>query len=195
MNDQSKNQQDNAPEAVQLPLAELMRIRREKIAEMNKKNLSAYPYRFDRTHLISEVLKSFDSFAEKETVVRIAGRVMLKRKMGKSFFAHMRDSSEQIQIYLKFDIVGEEHFALFDSIDLGDIIGCEGTLFVTKTGERTVRVTKFELLTKALHPLPDKHAGLTDKETRYRRRYADLIVNPEVREVFRKRTAIIQAVR
>jgi lysyl-tRNA synthetase class 2 len=84
---------------------------------------------------------------------------------------------------------------LFDALDLGDIIGCEGTLFVTRTGERTLRVGSFELLTKALHPLPDKHSGLTDKETRYRRRYADLIVNPEVREVFRRRSQIIQAVR
>ncbi len=195
MNDQSKNQNDNSPETPQLPLAELMRIRRDKIAELKKKNISAYPYSYKRTHLISELLESFDDLAQKEAVVRVTGRVMLKRKMGKSFFAHIQDSSAQMQIYLKFDVVGEEQFELFNMIDLGDIVGCEGTLFVTKTGERTVRVASFELLTKALHPLPDKHAGLTDKETRYRRRYADLIVNPEVRDVFRNRTAVIQAVR
>jgi lysyl-tRNA synthetase class 2 len=120
---------------------------------------------------------------------------MSNRKMGKVFFADLRDSTERLQIYVRKDDVGEASFKLFDMVDLGDIVGCEGTLFVTKTGERTLRVSSFELLTKSLHPLPDKHSGLTDKETRYRRRYADLIVNPEVRETFRRRTRIIQIVR
>ncbi|MDF1546099.1 MAG: lysine--tRNA ligase, partial [bacterium] len=133
--------------------------------------------------------------SEAEIKVRIAGRIMLKRKMGKSFFADLHDSHERIQIYLKLDVVGQACFELFNSIDLGDIVGCEGTLFVTRMGERTLKVTSLELLSKALHPLPDKHAGLTDVETRYRRRYADLIVNPEVRNVFRMRTRIIQAIR
>ncbi|MEW6411375.1 MAG: lysine--tRNA ligase [Candidatus Zixiibacteriota bacterium] len=178
-----------------MPLADLIKIRRDKIAELKAKNISAYPYRYERTHAIADALKDFDEYAANGTTIRVAGRMMLKRKMGKSFFAHMQDSSDRIQIYLKLDIVGQDQFDLFNSLDLGDIIGCEGTLFVTKTGERTLRVTSFELLTKALHPLPDKHSGLTDKETRYRRRYADLIVNPEVRDVFVKRSQIIQAIR
>ncbi|UCD65167.1 MAG: lysine--tRNA ligase [Candidatus Zixiibacteriota bacterium] len=178
-----------------MPLAELMKIRRDKVREFSDKNVLSYPYRYERTHLIDRALADFDRLAEKETAIRLAGRIMLKRKMGKSFFAHMRDSSGQIQIYLKFDVVGQDQFDLFNTLDLGDIIGCEGSLFVTKTGERTLRVSSFELLTKALHPLPDKHSGLTDKEQRYRRRYADLIVNPEVRETFIQRSQIIKAIR
>ncbi len=192
--DSKKNGQDSA-ETPQLPLAELMKIRADKVRELNQKNINAYPYRYERTHLIAQALDNFDQFAEKETVIRLAGRIMLKRKMGKSFFAHIQDSSGQIQIYLKLDVVGQQQFDLFNTLDLGDIVGCEGNLFVTKTGERTLRVKTFELLTKALHPLPDKHAGLTDKEQRYRRRYADLIVNPEVRDTFVKRTKIIKAIR
>ncbi|UCG63243.1 MAG: lysine--tRNA ligase [Candidatus Zixiibacteriota bacterium] len=172
-----------------------MKIRADKVRELRQKNINAYPYRYERTHVVQQALENFDQLAEKETVIRMAGRIMLKRKMGKSFFAHIQDSSGQIQIYLKLDVVGQEQFDLFNTLDLGDIIGCEGSLFVTKTGERTLRVSTFELLTKALHPLPDKHAGLTDKEQRYRRRYADLIVNPEVRETFVKRTKIIKAIR
>ncbi|UCE24797.1 MAG: lysine--tRNA ligase [Candidatus Zixiibacteriota bacterium] len=186
---------ENQPDQPQLPLAELMKIRYEKIKELNERKISSYPYRYERTHVIRQALDNFDEYAEKETVLRVAGRIMLKRKMGKSFFAHIQDSSDKIQIYLKFDVVGKEQFDLFNTLDLGDIIGCEGSLFVTKTGERTLRVTTFELLTKALHPLPDKHSGLTDKEQRYRRRYADLIANPEVRETFVRRTRIIKAVR
>src|SRR3972149_8960195 len=106
---------------------------------------------------------------------------MLKRKMGKSIFADVHDSTGKLQVYLKLDNVGEEHFSRFEELDLGDIVGCAGTLFTTKTGEKTLKVSKYEILCKSLHPLPDKHAGLTDVETRYRRRYADLIINPENR--------------
>jgi lysyl-tRNA synthetase class 2 len=115
--------------------------------------------------------------------------------MGKASFADVRDGSERLQVYVKLNNVGQEAFDLFDTVDLGDMIGCEGNLFVTRTGERTLKVTSFEILAKALHPLPDKHAGLVDVETRYRRRYADLIVNPEVREDFIKRTRIIRLIR
>jgi len=186
-----------APETsdIQIPLADLIRIRRQKIDTINKLNINPYPYKYERTHAISEVQASFDQLATDSTVVRLAGRIMLKRKMGKAAFADIRDASDRIQIYLKIDEVGQPAFELFDLLDMGDIVGCEGTLFITRTGERTVKVKTFELLSKALHPLPDKHAGLTDVETRYRRRYADLIVNPEVREQFVKRTRIVQAIR
>lgn len=189
-------QTTNTSEAeIQIPLAELIRTRRQKAVDLQKKGINPYPYKYERSHQIEQTLSDFDSLSESETIVRIAGRILLKRKMGKSFFADLHDSSGKLQLYLKFDIVGEETFDLFKTIDLGDIVGCEGTLFVTRTGEKSLKVSSFELLTKSLHPLPDKHAGLTDKETRYRRRYADLIVSPEVREVFIKRTRIIQAIR
>ncbi len=180
---------------VQIPLAELIKIRRDKVKELAQKGINSYPYRYEQTCLIKDALADFDRLAEGEKVLRFAGRVILKRKMGKVFFADIRDSSGRIQIYVRLDNVGQGQFDMFNTIDLGDIIGCEGTLFVTKMGERTLNVTSFELLSKALHPLPDKHSGLTDVETRYRRRYIDLIVNPEVKEIFIKRTKIIQAVR
>jgi len=193
MSDEKK--QTPPGEEIQIPLAELVRTRRAKVRELTRAGINPYPYRYEGVRYIGDILSDFDRLAADATVVRIAGRIMLNRKMGKVFFADLRDSTERLQIYVRRDDIGEDALKLFDALDLGDIIGCEGTLFVTKTGERTLRVASLELLTKALHPLPDKHSGLTDKETRYRRRYADLIVNPEVREVFRKRSRIIQSVR
>jgi len=192
----SNNRPPNeAAEPVQVPLKELIRTRRRKVVQLTEQGVNLYPYRYERSHLIADLHADFERLAAEETVVRLAGRVMLKRKMGKASFADVRDGSERIQIYVKLNNVGQEAFDLFDSIDLGDMIGCEGSLFVTRTGERTLKVTSFEILVKALHPLPDKHAGLVDVETRYRRRYADLIVNPEVREDFIKRTKIIRSIR
>ncbi|MFZ5980534.1 MAG: lysine--tRNA ligase [Candidatus Zixiibacteriota bacterium] len=198
MTDKNKKQENveiTSNAEIQMPLADLIKIRREKVRKLTERNLNPYPYRYEKTHDIKQVLEAFDQLAAGAAVIRLTGRVMLKRKMGKSFFAHIRDNSDQMQIYLKLDIVGQETFDLFNMLDLGDIIGCEGILFVTKTGERTLKVSSLELLAKSLHPLPDKHAGLTDVETRYRRRYADLIINPEVREVFIKRSRIIRIIR
>ncbi|MDZ4723228.1 MAG: lysine--tRNA ligase [candidate division Zixibacteria bacterium] len=190
------NKAEPAPEAeIQAPLADLIRIRREKIRQIREMGINPYPYRFERSHHLNELLENFDTLAANEQSVSVAGRIMTRRKMGKVYFADLRDSSTRMQIYLRKDDVGESAFDLFDMLDLGDIIGCKGTVFITKTGEKTIKVTHLELLTKTLHPLPDKHAGLTDIETRYRRRYVDLIVNPEVREVFVKRTQIIQSIR
>ncbi len=182
-------------EQIQIPLAELIKNRYEKVRKLQAKGINPYPYRYERDYHIRDVLDNFDEFEAQQTRMKLAGRVMLKRKMGKVFFADIHDSTGRIQVYVKINNVGEEQFELFNDIDLGDIIGCEGTVFVTRMGERTLNVTHFELLTKALHPLPDKHAGLQDVETRYRRRYADLIVNPDVRATFVMRTKIIQAVR
>jgi lysyl-tRNA synthetase class 2 len=179
----------------QIPLAELIKIRRDKVNELARRGINPYPYRYERNCFIQSALERFDELLAQKAALRLAGRVIQKRKMGKAFFADIRDSSGRIQIYVKIDNVGKEPFDLFDTMDLGDIIGCEGTLFVTRMGERTLNVASFELLSKALHPLPDKHSGLTDVETRYRRRYADLIANPEVREIFVKRTKIIQSIR
>lgn len=191
----SENKNHNKNEPIAIPLADLIKVRREKVRHFQKEDISSYPYSYQRTHKITELLEQFDTLAEKEEIVRITGRIMLKRKMGKTFFADVMDEREKIQIYVKKDDLDDKCFTFFNSLDLGDIIGCEGVLFVTQMGEKSLRVRSFELLTKSLHPLPDKHAGLTDVEQRYRRRYADLIVNPEVRNVFRMRSQIIQAVR
>ena len=195
MSDENHRNDTHADAEISIPLAELIKIRRDKVLELQSKDINPYPYSYDRSHKIEDALKDFDSLAEGETIISLAGRIMSNRKMGKTFFADLRDATERIQIYVRKDKVGDEQFDVFDTIDLGDIVGCEGFLFTTKTGEKTLKVTSFQLLTKTLHPLPDKHSGLTDTEQRYRRRYADLIVNPEVREVFRMRTRIIQMVR
>jgi lysyl-tRNA synthetase class 2 len=193
MNDNAN--ENSEQQNVDIPLADLIRIRLDKAKQMRESGLEPYPYRYERSCLITSVREEFDHLVESEQPVRLAGRIVLKRKMGKSIFANIRDMSGQLQIYVKLNNVGDDQFALFDTFDLGDIIGCEGTMFTTRTGEQTLNVTSFELLCKSLHPLPDKHSGLTDKEMRYRRRYVDLIVNPEVRDVFVQRTQIIQAVR
>ncbi len=193
-----KTPQDNQAaeaEEIQIPLTDLIRIRREKVLQLAEQKIECYPYRFDRSHHVRDILGNFETLEKDETEISVAGRIMLKRKMGKVFFADLHDSTERIQIYVRKNDVGDETFDLFNQVDLGDIIGCKGTVFVTRTGERTVKVASLELLTKALHPLPDKHSGLTDKETRYRRRYADLIVNPEVREAFARRSSIIRIIR
>lgn len=192
-----KNENMNIPPDAesQMPLAELIKIRRNKVHELLEKNINPYPYKYDRSHLVEDAHADFDALAEAETEISLAGRIMLKRKMGKTFFSDLHDSSGRIQIYVRKDRVGDESFDVYNTLDLGDIIGCTGFLFTTKTGEKTLKVSSFELLSKSLHPLPDKHAGLTDTEQRYRRRYADLIVNPEVRDTFRMRSKIIQLVR
>ena len=198
MSDQKKDKNaGQTPQAddVQIPLAELIKTRWEKVKQLREQSIEPYPHKFDWTHYIADVQEQFDTLAEAETKIRVTGRIMLNRKMGKVFFADLRDSTDRIQIYVRKNDVGDEQFALFNTLDIGDIIGVEGHVFVTRTGERTIHVDTFELLSKSLHPLPDKHSGLTDVETRYRRRYADLIVNPEVRETFRKRTLIIQTIR
>jgi len=183
-------------EKPQIPLEELIRIRRQKLAALREKNINPYPYKFDRSQMIAEARENYDKLAADETIVTLAGRIMLKRKMGKVVFADIHDMTGKMQTYIKLDNVGKDNFKLFDKkVDLGDIIGVEGTLFTTKTGEMTVLVNRFEILSKSLHPLPDKHSGLVDKEQRYRRRYVDLIVNPEVRETFIQRSKIIHSIR
>ncbi|SYZ74642.1 lysine tRNA synthetase, inducible [Candidatus Zixiibacteriota bacterium] len=194
MSDQSHDPK-KPEETPAIPLDELLAIRHKKIADLRQSGINPYPYRFVRSHQVSEVIERFDTLSSSETVVSLAGRIMLKRKMGKSIFADIHDFSGRIQVYFKIDVVGETAFNLFDLLDLGDVVGVTGVPFITRTGEKTIRVQNFELLAKAIQPLPDKHAGLVDKETRYRRRYVDLIVNPEVRETLVKRSRIIKSIR
>ncbi len=190
---------NSSPDSPALLTAEetshLIETRRQKVAALRSQGINPYPYRFPRSHRITELHELFDSLQSAETEVAVAGRILLKRDMGKSIFADIHDQSGKIQIYIKFNVVGAEAFDLFTKLDMGDIIGVQGTLFITKTGERSLAVKRFDVLCKSLHPLPDKHAGLVDKEMRYRQRYVDLIVNPEVRDVFAKRSRIVAAIR
>lgn len=156
-----------------------------------------YPYNYPKTHDAAQILAAHRGAQPQqewpEEVVRVAGRLMTFRHMGKASFAHLQDGSGRIQLYLARDIT--ERYDLIKKLDIGDVAGFEGTVFTTKTGEITVRVSKWVLLTKSLHPLPDKWHGIKDVETRYRQRYLDLIQNPEVREVFRARTQIVRLIR
>ena len=193
-----KSSREEAAEKVIVSPEETSRLietRREKARLLREKGTNPYPYKYERTHSLADLLKNFDALEKDGTKVRVAGRMTLKRDMGKSVFADIRAQSARFQIYVKRDSVGEDSFSDFKKYDIGDIIGLEGTLFVTRMGEKTLAVSSIEILCKALHPLPDKHAGLVDKEMRYRQRYVDLIVNPEVRDVFVKRSKIVAAIR
>lgn len=146
---------------------------------------------FARTGALADVRAAF----AEGMAVRIAGRVVAVREMGKSVFAHVQDGTDKFQIYVQKNALGDESFAAFKAVDLGDFIGIEGELFTTRTGEQSVKVLKWELLSKALHPLPEKWHGLSDVEVRYRQRYLDLIANPDVRKVFNARSRILSFIR
>jgi lysyl-tRNA synthetase class 2 len=185
-------------------LNQLLIQRRKKADELAELNVNLYANDFKPTHHISEVLSS-DSASEVLSDIevapnvranfQVAGRILAMRKFGKASFLHIQDDSGKIQIYIKKDVVGDEIYAQFKKWDIGDIVGFKGKLFKTKTGELTVLADLIKLITKSLRPLPEKFHGLTDVEMRYRQRYVDLIVNPEVRDTFRKRIEIIRLLR
>ncbi len=179
---------------------QLRMLRLKKAEELRTLGIDPYPSYNRSTHLIGEIIKKFGNLDKQAlesdpTPVRIAGRLMGLRDFGKSLFFHVQDGTGRVQGYLKKDIIGESSFSLFKKIDIGDFLSLEGTMFRTKTGELTVLIRKFEFLAKALRPLPEKFHGLTDVEQRYRQRYLDLLVNPKVREIFLKRSRIIQLIR
>ena len=179
-------------------LSELLKVRREKLEEFKSRGQDPFPYRYDKTHFAAEILNKYEHLKEGEESqeeVSIAGRIMTKRGHGKASFAHLQDETGRIQIYGKIDVLGEEKYELYQKLDLGDFIGARGKVFKTKTGEVTIRFSSFVLLCKSLHPLPENWHGLQDKEIRYRERYLDLIVNPDVKEVFLKRCKIISFIR
>jgi len=149
--------------------------------------------RFDQTHTSGKILSNYDALEGQ--AVAVAGRMVSRRVMGKASFAHLQDADGRIQIYVRRDDVGDEAYADFKDFDLGDVLGVTGTVFRTKAGEISVHATSLVLLTKCLHPLPEKFHGLKDTDLRYRQRYLDLIVNPEVKDTFIKRSRIIRAVR
>ena len=175
-------------------LSEQARIRREKLQALQAAGRDPYTItRYDRTHCSADILADFDAL-EGQTV-SIAGRVMSRRIMGKASFVHIQDGKGQIQAYIRRDDVGEEPYAEFKTWDLGDIIGVKGTAFRTKTGEISVHASEITLLSKSLRPLPEKYHGLKDNDLRYRQRYVDLFMNPEVKDVFVKRSKIISEIR
>ena len=174
--------------------------RREKLKKIEALGQSAYPYKFEATHTVPQVLagysgKTKEELEQKRVEVKVAGRLMSIRGQGKAGFAHLQQSGERLQIYIKLDYVGEQGFALYKLLDLGDHIGVRGYLFRTKTNELTVHVEEITFLSKSLLPLPEKWHGLTDVELRYRQRYVDMMMNPEVRQVFIKRSKVVQAMR
>ncbi|MBQ9478433.1 MAG: lysine--tRNA ligase, partial [Selenomonadaceae bacterium] len=176
---------------------ELIRVRHEKLKAFEEKGIPPFGKRYETTHHAADVREQYSSLEGEDEgeEVRIAGRLMAIRGHGKASFGVLNDRTGSIQIYFKLDVLGEEKYSQFKLLDIGDIIGVVGRPFKTKRGELTVRVEDFDLLSKSLRPLPEKFHGLKDVEIRYRQRYLDLIVNPEVRDVFIKRTEIIKAVR
>ncbi|HZK67543.1 MAG TPA: lysine--tRNA ligase [Chloroflexota bacterium] len=170
-----------------------MEQRLQKLRRLREQGINPYPYRYERTHLSSDILGRFEEL--RGSPVRIAGRLMTMRVMGKASFAHLLDQSGKMQLYVRRDLVGEEQYALFKSLDLGDFVGVTGKPFLTRTGEITVEAGEVVLLSKALRGLPEKWHGLTDTETRYRQRYLDLISNEESRKVFQIRSRTIDGIR
>jgi lysyl-tRNA synthetase class 2 len=175
-------------------------LRREKLKQIKALGQETYPRRYDFTYTIPQVLadysdKTSEQLEAPRIQVRIAGRTMALRLMGKAAFAHLQQGGQRLQIYVKKDAVGEKGFELYKLLDLGDHIGASGYLFRTRTGELTVHVEEITFLSKDLLPLPEKWHGLTDVELRYRQRYVDLVMNPEVREVFLKRSKLVQSLR
>ncbi|QCX33776.1 lysine--tRNA ligase [Caloramator sp. E03] len=173
---------------------ELIRQRIQKLEELKKNGQDPFEIvKYDRSHTSKDVKENFSELEGK--TVRVAGRLMSKRVHGKAGFSDIHDRYGKLQLYVKIDDVGEEKLKFFKTLDIGDIIGVEGFVFKTKTDEISVHVKDFVLLTKSLRPLPEKWHGLKDPDLRYRQRYVDLIVNPDVKDTFMKRTQIIKAIR
>ncbi len=171
-----------------------MEERLKKLQKLKELGVNPYPYRFERSHNFQEIKEKFSALSESAVKVTTCGRMLTVRGHGKTLFATLSDETGRMQVYLRKDELGDQ-FDLFQYFDVGDFIGVKGTLFKTKTGEITVLVSEYMLLSKSLRPLPEKWHGLRDVEIRYRQRYLDLIANTEVREVFRKRTQIVNAIR
>jgi lysyl-tRNA synthetase, class II len=174
--------------------------RREKLKQIEELGQPAYPYKFDFTHTVPQILsdygdKTSEQLENPRVNVRVAGRILSLRLQGKAGFAHLQQGGQRLQIYVKLDFVGEKGFALYKLLDLGDHIGVRGYLFRTRTGELTIHAEEITFLAKDLLPLPEKWHGLTDLELRYRQRYVDLVVNQDVREVFVKRSKVVQSIR
>lgn len=176
-------------------LNEQMAVRLEKARKLEEKGILPFGHAYEVTHHTKEVHDQVEAMEAAGTVVKVAGRLMAIRGHGKTCFMDLQDKTGKIQLYVRKDEMGEDAYSVVKLLDIGDIVGVEGVVFKTHMGEPSIRVQKLEFLSKALKPLPEKWHGLKDKEIRYRQRYVDLIVNPEVREVFIKRTQIIKSIR
>ena len=190
--------EQNKPQTEQ-ELSQQAAVRRQKLADLCEAGHNPFEItKYAQDAYSADLKQEFAELpAEAETgkIVSLAGRMMSKRVMGKASFAHLRDQKGDIQIFVKRDLLGEEAYAAFKKLDIGDIIGVKGEVFRTKMGEISVRITELMLLSKSLLPLPEKFHGLTDREARYRQRYVDLIVNPEVKDTFVKRSQILKEIR
>jgi lysyl-tRNA synthetase class 2 len=181
--------------------ANLAAFRQRRLAEiesLKSRGINPYPYRFDRTHSLAEIRSTHESLApgtETTTTIAVCGRIMLKRDQGKLTFITLRDRSDEIQLFVSKAVVGDEAFELVKSFDLGDWIGARGLVMTTRKGELSVKTDEVQLLAKALRPMPDKWHGLADVDTRFRQRYADLIVNPDARRAFEIRHAVVASIR
>jgi len=181
-------------------LNEIIRFRKEKLDTLRERGVNPYPYNYKPTHTSGEILENYDDLEEKD--VTVAGRIMALRKMGKASFFHIQDMGGRIQVYIKRDEVGEDAYANFKLMDIGDIVGVTGYPFTTKSGEKSIHAKEFTVLAKSIRPLPvvkekdgETFDAFEDKELRYRNRHLDLIVNPDVKDVFVKRAKIIATIR
>ncbi len=186
--------EETKPALTEKELSEILRVRRDKLAALQEAGADPFAItRYDVTHHSTDVLRDFDALEGKD--VSVAGRLMVKRVMGKASFCKLQDREGLIQCYVSRDSLGDEAYVGFKKLDIGDIVGIKGFVFRTKTGETTIHTTSLTLLSKSLKPLPEKFHGLTDVDVRYRQRYVDLIVNPDVRDTFIKRSQIISEIR
>ncbi len=182
------------PKMQEQDIGQLLKVRREKLAALQEAGKNPFQItKFDVTHHSAEIKENFEAL--KGTSVAIAGRMMSKRVMGKASFCNVQDKLGNIQVYVARDSIGEESYADFKKYDVGDIVGIEGEVFETKTGEKSVHASKVTLLAKSLQILPEKYHGLTNTDIRYRQRYTDLVMNPEVKDTFIKRSRIISSIR
>ncbi|MBT5022548.1 lysine--tRNA ligase [Candidatus Woesearchaeota archaeon] len=176
----------------------LIQERLRKLNELKEAGVNPYPYSFDKTHNAKDTNEKYAGLEKEdktEDSVKVAGRIMQLRNMGKACFMHIQDESGKIQLYLRKDDLGADTYKLLKKLDIGDIVGCEGKIFKTRMGEVTVYADKFQILCKGIRPLPEKYHGLKDVELRYRQRYLDLIMNQDVKEVFKKRSLMIRYIR
>lgn len=191
----NKPNTEEAAVLTETEINEQMQVRIDKMHKIEEHGWKPFGYRFLYTHRAADIAAQFDELSEKETEVKMAGRIMAIRGHGKTCFMDMQDKTGRIQVYVRKDVIGEENYALIKLMDIGDTVGITGTAFRTHMGELSIKANSVEMLSKSLRPLPEKWHGLKDVETRYRQRYVDLIVNPEVRDTFVKRSQIIRSVR
>lgn len=186
--------EENAP-LTESELNEQMQVRIDKMRKIEERGWKPFGYRFLWTHRAADIAAQFEELSEKETEVKMSGRIMAIRGHGKTCFMDMQDKTGRIQVYVRKDVIGEENYALIKLLDIGDTVGITGSAFRTHMGELSIKAQSVEILSKSLRPLPEKWHGLKDVEIRYRQRYVDLIVNPEVRDTFVKRSQVIKSVR